>query len=369
MKNFMPALHVRLHRAARQTFLLAALAACALSLAVPQTFGALAQQAYVKASNPGGDDQFGTTVAVSGDTMIVGAPRESSSAQGVNGAETNDAGFYPGAAYIYVRSGTNWTKQAYLKASDSSSYFFFGSAVAIDGDTVVVGAPSAFPSGSAYVFVRSGTNWTQQQLLKPSNEGGNFGGANFGGAVSLSGNTVVIGARYESSDAIGVNGVETNYTSVNSGAAYVFVRNGTTWTQQAYLKASNADPNDQFGGAVGVSGDTIVIGAREERSIATGVDGDQGDNSSIAGAAYVFARTGTNWTQQAYLKASNTGLRDGFGGSVAVSGDTVVVGASDEDSLAAGVNGADNDFANDAGAAYVFVRTNGTVWTQQGGRR
>jgi hypothetical protein len=143
-------------------FTVAVVASC-LGLTGAQSFGALGQQAYVKASNTGQYDEFGTTVAISGDTMIVGAPGESSDATGVNGAENNDAGFFSGAAYIYVRSGTNWTKQAYLKASDSQSYFFFGRAVAIDGDTVVVGAPSAFPGGSAYVFVRSGTNWTQQQ--------------------------------------------------------------------------------------------------------------------------------------------------------------------------------------------------------------
>jgi FG-GAP repeat len=337
-----------------------ALVAGLLSLTCAQSFGALAQQAYVKASNPGAGDQFGATVAISGDTMIVGAPQESSNATGVNGAETNDAAFWSGAAYIYVRSGTNWTQQAYLKASDSSFYLFFGSAVAIDGNTAVVGAPSASSGGAAYVFVRSGTNWTEQRLLKASNDGGGFGGA-----VSVSGNTVVIGAKLEGSDALGVNGVETNYTSLNSGAAYVFVRNGTAWSQQAYLKASNADPGDQFGGAVGVAGDTIVVGAREERSIATGVDGDQGDNSSIPGAAYVFVRSGTNWTQQAYLKASNSGFLDGFGSSVAVSGNTIVVGAPEEDSSTVGSNG--DPFLEDAfasGAAYVFFR-NGAAWSQQ----
>lgn len=341
------------------SLLVLVLGALVLFFATPSScLGALAQQAYVKASNTGVLDQFGTAVAISGDTLIVGAPQESSSAQGVNGAETNDAAFFSGAAYIYVRNGTNWTKQAYLKASDSQNYFYFGSAVAIDGDTVVVGAPSANPGGSAYVFVRNGTNWTEQRLLKASNAGGDFGGA-----VSLSGDTVVIGAKSESSAATGVNGVETTYGSTLSGAAYVFVRSGTNWAKQAYLKASNANPQDQFGGAVALAGDTMVIGASQERSAASGVNGDQNDNSTVAGAAYVFTRTGTNWSQPSYLKASNPGgganaiqPGDNFGYAAGIAGGTIVLGALGEDSGATGVNGNQNDNSQqNSGAAYVFV--------------
>src|SRR5207244_1078890 len=126
-----------------------------------------------------------------------------------------------------------------------------------------------------------------------------------------------------------------------SGAAYVFVRNGTNWTQQAYLKASNTDGGDFFGWSVAVSGDTVVVGAWGEASNATGVNGNQSDNSGrAAGAAYIFVRNGTNWSQQAYLKASNTGQGEElFGHSVAISGDTVVVGARGEASNATGVNG------------------------------
>src|SRR5205823_5417703 len=186
------------------------------------------------------------------------------------------------------------------------------------------------------------------------------------GSVSISGDTVVVGALYEDSAATGINGNQSDNSATGSGAAYVFVRSGSTWTQQAYLKASNTGVNDLFGVSVAISGDTIVVGAYGEDSAATGVNGNQADNGAIdSGAAYVFVRSGSTWTQQAYLKASNTGASDFFGGSVAISGDTAVVGAFEEDSAATGVNGnqADNG-AVDSGAAYVFARS-GSTWTQQ----
>jgi FG-GAP repeat protein len=154
-----------------------------------------------------------------------------------------------------------------------------------------------------------------------------------------------------------VNGNQSDNSATSAGAAYVFVRSGTTWTQQAYLKASNTEANDFFGFSVAVSGDTVVVGAPREASNATGVNGNQSDNSATsAGAAYVFVRSGTTWSQQAYLKASNTETGDDFGFSVAVSGDTIVVGAWGEDSNATGVNGNQNDNSlGQAGAAYTFT--------------
>jgi hypothetical protein len=220
---------------------------------------------------------------------------------------------------------------------------------------------SATISGAAYVFVRNGTTWTQQAYLKASNT---HAGDYFGNSVAVSGDTVVVGAGGEGSSARGVNGDQTSNSATISGAAYVFVRNGTTWTQQAYFKASNTDAGDGFGVSVAVSGDTVVVGAYAEDSSARGVNGDQSNNiATDSGAAYVFVRIGTNWTQQAYLKASNTGgvvswggNGDNFGNSVAVSGGTVVVGAYAEDSSARGVNGnQNNNSARDSGAAYVFA--------------
>ena len=152
---------------------------------------------------------------------------------------------------------------------------------------------SAIESGAAYVFVRSGTTWTQQAYLKASNTAADD---RFGFAVALSGETAVVGSRWESG------------VAAKSGAAYVFFRSGTAWTQQAYLKASNPGVNDYFSNSLAISGDLIAIGSPYEASSATGVNGNQSDNSAAgAGAVYLFGRSGTVWSQQAYLKASNTG--------------------------------------------------------------
>jgi hypothetical protein len=337
------------------------------------------QQAYLKASNTGAGDEFASSVALSGDTLVVGAPREDSSTTGINGNQGNNSATDSGAAYVFVRNGTNWVQQAYLKASNTGAGDMFANTVAVSGDTVVVGARyeassatgvngnqsdnSAGDSGAAYVFVRHGTNWVQQAYLKASNTGA---GDLFGYRVAVSGDTVVIGAQGESSNATGVNGNQSDNSVGDSGAAYVFVRNGTNWAQEAYLKASNTGAGDLFGNAVAVSGDTVVVGALGEASNATGVNGNQSDNTAAgSGAAYVFVRSGSTWSQQAYLKASNTGAFDYFGSAVAVSGDTVAVGAYGEDSKATGVNGNQNDnTATGSGAAYAFVRS-GSTWSQR----
>ncbi|MDB6131952.1 MAG: Integrin alpha beta-propellor repeat protein, partial [Verrucomicrobiales bacterium] len=344
----------------------------------PVTIDPIVQQAYLKASNTEVGDNFGQSVAVSGDTVVVGAPGEDSNATGVNGNQADDSR-YTGAAYVFVRSGATWSQQAYLKASNTGYDDGFGSSVAVSGDTVVVGAPfedsnatgvngnqaddSAQMSGAAYIFVRSGATWSQQAYLKASNTGAE----DYFGSVAVSGDTVVVGASGEDSNATGVNGNQADNSAQWSGAAYVFVRSGATWSQQAYLKASSTGAEDYFG-VVAVSGDTVIVGARGEDSSATGVNGNQADNSAEnSGAAYVFVRSGTAWSQQAYLKASNTGADDQFGQSVAVSGDTVVAGAGRESSKAIGVNGDQDDnsaSASGSGAAYVFVRS-GTTWSQQ----
>ena len=344
------------------------------------TVDLLEQQAYLKASNTDGSDQFGTSIAVSGDTVVVGSPSDDSAATGVNGDEDDNSASGAGAAYVFVRDGATWSQQAYLKASNTDGADSFGVSVAISGDTVVVGARledsaatgvngdegdnSASGSGAAYVFVRDGATWAQQSYLKASNT---VGFDEFGTSIAISGDTVVVGAPREDSNATGVDGDESNNSAFDSGAAYVFARDGAgTWSQQAYLKASNTDNGDRFGTSVGVYGDTVVVGAFQEDSAAVGVGGDESNNSAgQSGAAYVFVRDGATWAQQAYLKASNTDNGDWFGFSVAVSGDTVVVGAFEEDSDATGVGGDDdNNDAVSAGAAYVFVRDD-TTWSQQ----
>jgi len=338
------------------------------------------QQAYLKASNTDGGDFFGVSVAVSGDTIVVGARLEDSTATGVNGDEGDNAAPGSGAAYVFVRNGETWTQQAYLKASNPDGGDEFGSSVAISGDVVIIGAPKedsnatgvdgdesnnlAGNSGAAYVFVRDGVTWSQQAYLKASNT---ENGDDFGVSLAVSGATVVVGARFEDSNATGVDGDETSNSGSDSGAAYVFVREDATWSQQAYLKASNTGNGDWFGFSVAVFGDTVVVGSFEEDSSATGVNGDEDSNDAVsAGAAYVFVRNGITWSQQAYLKASNSAAIDQFGYTVAVADDTVVVGARLEDSNATGVNGNDDgNSALDSGAAYVFARDDTGDWSQQ----
>lgn len=310
------------------------------------------QQAYLKASNAEADDEFGLAVDISGDTVVVGAHNEDSNATGSNGDGADNSVSEAGAAYVFVRTNANWIQQAYIKPSNPADFHRFGNAVAIDDDTIVIGSSTENSggnlSGAAYVFVRDGTNWTEQAFLKASNLSASD---RFGSSVDIDGNTLVVGAFREGND---------------EGAAYVFVRFGSNWLEQAYLKASNPDLDDNFGRSVAISGDTVIVGANEERSNATGVNGNQTDNSANeAGAAYIFVRSGTNWTQQAYLKASNTGAGDQFGQTVAIHENKAVVGALFEASNATGVNGNEsNNSAFHAGAAYVFSR-NGVTWTQQ----
>jgi uncharacterized delta-60 repeat protein len=345
------------------------------------------QQAYIKASNPDTDDRFGYAVALSGDTLVVGAFAEDSNATGVNGNQFDNSAVDSGAVYVFQRTGTNWAQQAYLKLSNTEGGEQFGRAVAVSGDTIVVGADQEWSSatgvngnqsdngapvaGAAYVFCRTGTNWAQQAYLKASNTGP---GDRFGRSVAVSGDTIAVGAIFEDSKATGVNGNQLDNSMTNSGAVYIFVRSGTNWRQQAYLKASNTDSltaagtviGDEFGTSLGLAGDTLVVGARNEASNATGVNGDQTNNSaSTAGAAYVFARSGTNWTQQAYLKPSNTRFNSYFGWNVAaVSQEQILIGAPFEWSNATGVDGDQfNIDSHFAGAAYLFTR-DGTNWSQ-----
>jgi hypothetical protein len=321
------------------------------------------QQAYLKASNAGAGDLFGGAVAASGDTVVVGASSEDSASTGVN-STPNEAAPDSGAAYVFVRNGTAWSQQAYLKASNTTAGDNFGS-VAVSGDTVVVGASSedsgstgvnstpnesATDSGAAYIFVRNGTTWSQQAYLKASNTGVLD---LFGNAVSVSGDVVVVGAQGEDSSTTGVN-TTPNDAARDAGAAYVFVRTGSAWSQQAYLKASNAGAGDQFGAPLAISGETVAVGARRESSSTTGVNSNPNEAAELSGAAYVFTRSGAIWSQQAYLKASNTDADDNFGSTIAISGNTIAVGAPFEDSSSTGVNSTPDKTAILAGSVYVF---------------
>jgi hypothetical protein len=269
-------------------------------------------------------DQFGSSVAVSGDTALVGAQMH-----GTGGTAA------AGAAYVFTRSGGSWTQQAKLTALVPAAYDFFGEVVALSSDTALVGASNhtvvgADGAGAAYVFTRSGGSWTQQQRLTAAAPAA---GDLFGDAVALSGDTALVGAPYH--DAAGAPEV---------GAAYVFTRSGGSWTQQAELSASDAAGQDQFGVAVALSGDTALVGALNHDS--GGVEN--------AGAAYVFTRSGASWTQQATLTAADGAAQDDLGFSVALSGERALVGSFGHDATG----------LEHAGAAYVFTRSGGS-WTQQ----
>ena len=355
-------------------------------------------QAFVKASNADSGDHFGSSVALSadGNTMAVAAHWEKSDATGVNGNQADNSIAQAGAVYVFTRSGGTWSQQAYLKASNTGEkgdendpidgdQFGFSLALSADGNTVAVGAISedgsiagypddnAAPSaGAVYVFTRSGSTWSQQAYVKPPTAADAAGGDLFGFSVSLSadGSTLGVGVYDEGGSSREING-RLDTMRGGSGAAYVFTRTGVIWMQQAYLKVSTAERGDSWGVSLALSddGNTLALGSVDEDCAATGVnppgcDTDQPDNTST-GAVAVFSRNGT-WTQQALLKASNTGVEDWFGIRLAVSGDgnSVAVAASNEDGGAQGINGRqEDDTAIDAGAVYLFTRT-GTTWAQ-----
>jgi len=317
------------------------------------------QEGYLKASNLGEDDIFGFSVAVSGNIAVVGARFESSDGS----SEDDDSAPAAGAAYVFVRTNGTWEQRAYLKASNSEEGDLFGSSVAIYGTTIVIGAPgedgdgtgegndSFEGAGAVYVFESNGGGWSQQAYLKASNAGEYD---EFGVSVSVSGGSIIVGAPSEG----GAGGDEQNNDLEEAGAAYVFVRDGFDWVQQAYLKANNAGDDDLFGDSVSINGDSVVIGASGE-----GSDGSSPADNSIAeaGAAYVFLRTGTSWNQDGYLKPRVIDGDDGFGWSVAISGDLVVVGAPGEDGSG---NSPRDNRKRGSGAAYVFERgVDG--WSQQ----
>ena len=363
------------------------------------------QQAYVKASNTDPGDQFGSSVALSadGNTMAVAAHREESSATGVNGDQADNSIQGAGAVYVFTRSGDTWSQQAYLKASNTGELpdpglpgngdqFGFTVAMSGDGDTLAVTAlsedssasgingdqadNSASSAGAVYVFTRSGDSWSQQAYVKSSSAPENTGGQLFGFSLGLTtdGNMLAVGAYDEAGSSREING-PIDAARRGSGAAYVFTRTGSTWSRQAYLKVANAEDSDSWGVSLALNdnGTTLALGSVDEDCEATGIDpagcGDE-DLASAGGsmgAAAVFVRDGTTWTQQAYLKASNTGWEDWFGMKMALSadGDALAIVSPLEDSAAQGINGRqDDDSATDAGAVYLFRRT-GTTWAQE----
>ena len=324
------------------------------TLGVPSTPTSWSQhQELPLPSDAGG---FGQSVAISGSTAVVGT-------QGSIGTGV-------GAAYIYVTDGTTWSEQAELTPSDGTTGDLFGWSVAISGPWVVVGAfggPNYSAKGAAYVFHRSGTTWSQQAKLTASDA---ENGDEFGISVAISGSDAVIGAALENSDAgaayVFVRSGETwsqkaelkgspngrfgysvsisNAIVVvgapefpDTGSAYVFGPDGDTWVQQAELLASDGASFDYFGVSVAISRGTVVVGAD--------------DKDNFTGSAYVFVSSEGTWTQQAELTAPDGGVDNSFGSSVAIFGSTAVIGAPEKKAL--------------SGQAYVFARS-GPSWIPRG---
>lgn len=352
-----------------------------------KTNGIWSEVAYLKAPNADDQDEFGYAIALSGDgnTLAVSTINEASSATGIDGNQLDNLAPASGAVYLYVNSGSSWQSQAYIKSSNSNLVDSFGFSVSLDSDgtTLLVGAPGESSSaqsingdetdntgslsGAAYVFELQNNQWAQTAYLKSSNSDklDSFG---YDVALSEDGLTVVVGSPGEDSNATSVNGNEMDNSSDNSGAAYVFVHNGTTWTQDSYLKASNSDSEDQFGHSVDVNSDgtVIAIGAFNEASNSE-INGNESDNSaSGAGAAYLFYKSQAGWQQEDYIKPVNSDASDHFGFDVQLSsnGKALVVGAPNESSSSQGLDGdVQLNDASTAGAVYLFTDVEGT-WQQ-----
>ena len=276
------------------------------------------QQVMLTASDGATNDLFGRSVSISGDYALIGA-----------GFDDIGGNSQQGSAYIFLRSGTSWTQQAMLTASDGMSGDHFGNSVSIDGDYALAGAIyDDIYQGSAYIFLRNGTDWSQQALLVAADGATND---QFGCSASLSGDYALIGAYLD------------DISDTDQGSAYIFLRSDTSWSQQAKLTASDGASDDNFGWSVAIDGDYAVIGSY----------GKDVSGNSEQGAAYVFMRAGTDWNQQAMLTASDGSDYDEFGSSVSLSGDYALIGAYLDDVA-----------LPDQGSAYIFMRS-GSDWDEQ----
>jgi hypothetical protein len=274
-------------------------------------------------------------VAIDGDTLAVAASKMTVPASMGSYGETL------GSVYVFVRDGHDWKVQAHLSGSHSIANDRFGGALALDGDTLIVGAPGEgtisgpapclhsigcgpltfFGAGAAYVFVRHEGQWSEQAYLQP--DAGKLG--QFGGSVDVSGNSAVIGAEHEAGESTGVADAQ---APLEVGAAYVFTRAGGKWSRNARLIGQHSFADDRFGHDVAIDGPRIAIGAPSQQSAAVGIDGDESDKSSWeSGAAYLFERTAAGWTQSAFIKAEHPDQSDYFGNLVALEGTTLVIGA------------------------------------------
>ncbi|MBY0555081.1 FG-GAP repeat protein [bacterium] len=351
-----------------------------------------AQEAYIKASNSEASDFFGLAIDIDADTLVVGAPNEDSNQLTIiNGpsSSSDNSSTDSGAVYVYKRTGATWVQEAYIKAPNAGASDFFGTSVAISGDTLVVGAKgesssqntitngstasaddAAIASGAVYVFKRTGATWVQEAYIKAPNVGG---GDNFGTSVDIQGDTIVASSLFEDSNQASItNGSTANSDDSlsNSGAVYIFKRTGTNWAQESFIKPSNSTTSLNFGYDVAISGNSIAVSATQESSsqnfISHGTTASPSVGLTFSGAVYVFSRDGVNWSQEAYIKASNATASAAFGSSLAFYKDRLVVGATNESSAQtspiAGINSSNDTTASGAGAVYVYQRY-GSYWS------
>jgi hypothetical protein len=309
----------------------------ALAAAAPQS-GLVTEEGKLYPEFPSLFGTSGAAVSIEGDTAVVGEP----GANGIPYIVNND-----GAVHVFVRSGTGWTRQARLRASDAESDDNFGASVCLSGDLLAVGAPHGNPnfyyapdSGAVYVFSRNGTTWSEVAKVAPLHPTV-FG--NFGRSLALEGDTLLVGDPNTGTTAFS-----------DEGAAFVFVREGTTWTQQARLTASDLQPEDHFGFDVALNRSVAVVGAPFDE-VTPGAVGGTGP-----GSAYVFVRQGADWNEVAKLSADDAQSDDRFGAAVAIDGRTALIGAN-QDVHAHGAAGGPTG----EGAAYAFAPAGGGTWTQR----
>ena len=305
----------------------------------------LAEESGLIASDGALNDRFGVSVAVDNDTAVVGAFQPT-----YTDPDTSLDVSRPGAAYVYTKDSNGaWSQQAKLTASDGADGDEFGISVAVDGDTVVVGARgNVSKTGAIYVFTKpSDGDWTSTITETKLTATGGAADDLFGASVALYGaSTIVVGAPGDQNSVAGTN--------VSTGSAYVFARDSNgEWSQNAKLTASNAGADDLFGNSVAVDDDTIAVGAY----------GKDDNSLTDSGLVYVFVKSGgAAWattTETVQLRASDRAANDNFGRSVAVDGNTIVVGASGDRNT---VDGAEAS----TGSAYVFTKPN-TGWTNSAG--
>jgi trimeric autotransporter adhesin len=333
------------------------------------------QRTGFKPTVSGASMRFGTSVALSADatTAALGAPYDSTDAVGVNGTPGTTQVQWSGAVVVFAKAPTGWAPQAYVKAPNRQPSEQFGRVIALssDGTTLVVGAAGEgrlLPDGglssglgAAYVFRRTGTAWAQEARIEAPNAEAQDG---FGWSVALSGdgNTALVGAPFEDSASPGVNSDDYNNRAPNSGAAYLFSRTGTAWAASGYLKASNTGAGDNFGRAVSISQDgmMLVIGAPGEDSDATGLGNADDGGVLSSGAAYVFHRTPALAFEQ-MLKAQTPATLAHFGSALSLSSDgtTLAIGSPDD----SGGPLPDGGVMSSGGAVYLLRRSNS--WSQE----